>query len=272
MSLPIIIRLLESGVRVPRIYQPVPLSSGQTIELDTQARIHVTKVLRLRTGESLIVFNGSGEEYEAVISGIERRAISLLIGEGRQRNVESPLELVLVQGISRGERMDYTIQKAVELGVTRIVPVNTERTMVNLKGERQVRREDHWQAIVNGACEQSGRNVVPEVSPIRSLQEWLERSGTNQGPEIRLVLHHRAEISPGGLPVPEGPVIVLIGPEGGLTPDEISAAQSAGYLSLCIGPRILRTETAALAALSVLQWLWGDFKGNSNGESGTGPM
>lgn len=251
-------------MRVPRIYQSITLSTGQTIELDAQATVHLTKVLRLRVGDSLVVFNGEGGEYEAVVSTVERRAASIQLVKAVNRNVESSLELVLVQGVSRGERMDYTVQKAVELGVTRIVPVNTERTVVNLKGNRQARREEHWQAVVNGACEQSGRNYVPEVSPILPLHQWLEDSQLSLNSETRLVLHHRADTSLADLPTPDGPVILLIGPEGGLAPDEISAAQSAGYRPIRLGPRVLRTETAAVAALSVLQWLWGDFGKNSN--------
>ena len=255
-------------MRVPRIYQPIALSSGQSIDLDAQATVHLTRVLRLRVGDALVVFNGRGNdeggEYEATVSTIERRTASIQLGKALDRNVESPLELVLVQGVSRGERMDYTVQKAVELGVSQIVPVNTERTVVNLKGDRQVRRQQHWQAVVTASCEQSGRNVVPEVRPIVSLQQWLDESGTDHGSGfksgLKLVLHHRAETSLADLPSPEGPVTVLIGPEGGLAPGEISAAQSAGYLPLRLGPRVLRTETAAVAALSVLQWLWGDFR------------
>jgi 16S rRNA (uracil1498-N3)-methyltransferase len=231
------------------------LSSGQIIDLDAQAMAHLTKVLRLRVGDALVVFNGDRGEYEAVVSSIERRSVSIQLGEALDRNVESPLELVLVQGVSRGERMDYTIQKAVELGVNQIVPVNTERTVVNLKGDRQIRRQQHWQAVVNGACEQSGRNMVPEVKPIMPLQQWLDAPASG----LKLVLHHRAETSLADLPRPAEPVIVLIGPEGGLAPSELSAAQSAGYHPLRLGPRVLRTETAAVAALSVLQWLWGDF-------------
>lgn len=263
-------------MRVPRIYQPIALSSGQIIELDAQATTHLTKVLRLRVGDALVVFNGRGDgdgngeggEYEATVSTIGRRIASITLGKVLDRNVESPLELVLVQGVSRGERMDYTIQKAVELGVTHIVPVNTERTVVNLKGERQIRRQQHWQAVVNGACEQSGRNVVPEVKPIVPFQAWLDESGSGEGSGLKLVLHHRAETSLADLPRPEGPVTILIGPEGGLAPSEIAAAQSAGYLPLRLGPRVLRTETAAVAALSVLQWLWGDFGNSCNNHSG----
>ncbi len=254
----------EPAVRVPRIYQPIVLSAGQSIELDAQATAHLTRVLRLRVGDALVVFNGSRDgEFEATVSTVERRAASIKLGKSVDRNVESPLELVLVQGVSRGERMDYTVQKAVELGITQIVPVNTERTVVNLKGDRLIRRQQHWQAIVNGACEQSGRNVVPEVKPTVPLQQWLDES--ESGPDsgfnssLKLVLHHRAETSLADLSRPEGPVIVLIGPEGGLAPTEIAAAESSGYCPLRLGPRVLRTETAAVAALSVLQWLWGDF-------------
>jgi 16S rRNA (uracil1498-N3)-methyltransferase len=224
--------------------------------------VHLTRVLRLRVGDALLVFNGEGGEYEATVSAVERRSVSIQLGKFLDRNVESPLGLVLVQGVSRSERMDYTVQKAVELGVNQIVPVNTERTVVNLKGDRLIRRQQHWQAVVNGACEQSGRNVVPEVRPIVSFQQWLDESEPGPDSGLKLVLHHRAQASLVGLPKPEGPVTVLIGPEGGLAASEIKAAELAGYLPLCLGPRVLRTETAAVAALSVLQWLWGDFTGN----------
>jgi len=249
-------------VRVPRIYLPGVLSAGQSTELDAQATVHLTKVLRLRVGDALVVFNGEGGEYEARVSAVERRSVSIQLGKALDRNVESPLKLVLVQGVSRGERMDYTVQKAVELGVNQIVPVNTERTVVNLKGDRLIRRQLHWQAVVNGACEQSGRNVVPEVRPIVSLQQWLDESESDPGSGLKLVLHHRAQTSLVDLPKPERAVTVLIGPEGGLAASEIKAAELAGYVPLCLGPRVLRTETAAVAALSVLQWLWGDFADN----------
>jgi 16S rRNA (uracil1498-N3)-methyltransferase len=251
-------------VRVPRIYQSKALSSGQIFDLDAQATVHLTKVLRLRVGDELVVFNGEGGEFEATVSTIERRAASIELGKAIDREVESPLELVLVQGVSRGERMDYTVQKAVELGVTQIVPVNTERTVVNLKGDRLVRRQQHWQAVVNGACEQSGRNIVPEVKPIVPLQQWLDEPNSDSASGLKLVLHHRAETSLADCPRPEGRVIVLIGPEGGLSLPEITAAESSGYLPLRLGPRVLRTETAAVAALAILQWLWGDF-GENNG-------
>lgn len=243
-------------MRIPRIYQPVPLSPHQTLELDGQAAAHVTRVLRLKPGDDLLVFNGAGGEFQATVAAVERRSASIRIGTFIDRNVESPLDLVLVQGVSRGERMDYTVQKAVELGVSRIIPVMTERTVVNLKGERQQRRKEHWQAVANSACEQCGRTTVPEIAPIQSLHDWL--GAPNEG--VKLVLHHRAESGLMESIDSRTTITLLIGPEGGLSPAEITASQSAGYLPLSLGPRVLRTETAAVTALSILQWAWGDLK------------
>lgn len=255
-------------MRIPRIYQAIPLASGQTFELDAQATVHLTKVLRLRVGDALVVFNGKGNgkeegqgngeagEYAARVVDIGRRSARIEIGAFVPRTLESPLELVLLQGISRGERMDYTVQKAVELGVSRIVPVLTERTVVNLKGDRQEKRREHWQGVVNSACEQSGRNHVPMVASIASFAAAV--AAASEG--LKLVLHHRAETDLAAVPAPQGPVTLLIGPEGGLSAAEIAAAEDAGFNPLRLGPRILRTETAALAAMSVLQWHWGDFR------------
>jgi 16S rRNA (uracil1498-N3)-methyltransferase len=259
--------LFGGFVRIPRIYQPITLSSRQVIELDAQATVHLTKVLRLRVGDALVVFNGEGGEYEARVSEVGRRAASIEIGEYVDHSVESSLELVLLQGVSRGERMDYTVQKAVELGVSRIVPVMTERTVVNLKGDRREKRRQHWQSVVNSACEQSGRNRVPLVSPIMTFAEAIADAGEASG--LKLVLHHRAKTNLDALPAPQGAVNLLIGPEGGLSAQEIATAETAGFVPLRLGPRVLRTETAALAAMSVLQWQWGDFStldGSAAGE------
>jgi 16S rRNA (uracil1498-N3)-methyltransferase len=244
-------------VRIPRIYQPASLTTDQIVELDAQAAAHLTRVLRLKTGDDLVVFNGEGGEYQATVESAERRSVSIRIGKFVVRSVESPLELILVQGVSRGERMDFAVQKAVELGVSRIVPVLTERTVVNIKGERQQRRRDHWQSVANSACEQCGRTIVPEVSPVLSLQDWFNTS--NEG--TRFVLHHRAESGMIGSLNPQGPISLLVGPEGGLSSSEIELAVSVGYFPLSLGPRILRTESAAVAALSVMQWVWGDLNG-----------
>jgi len=256
-------------VRIPRIYQPMTLASGQTIELDAQATVHLTKVLRLRVGDTLLLFNGKanadGEngEFMACVSAIGRRSTLIEINEFVGRTLESPLELVLLQSISRGERMDYTVQKAVELGVSRIVPVLSERTVVNLKGDRREKRRTHWQGVVNSACEQCGRNRVPTVEAVKSFAATIaEASKITDG--LKLVLHHRAETNLTALPQPQGAVNLLVGPEGGLSTQEIAMAETAGFVPLRLGPRVLRTETAALAAISVLQWYWGDFATETN--------
>lgn len=249
-------------MRIPRIYQPISLNSGQIVELDAQATVHLTKVLRLRVGDALVVFNGEGGEFAAQVDAVGRRSASIKLGEFADGGVESPLQLVLLQGVSRGERMDYTVQKAVELGVARVVPVLTKRTTVNLRGERQEKRRAHWQAVVNSACEQSGRNRVPEVAPVTPFATALAEVGEG----LKLVLHHRAQTGLDELPAPAGPVSLLIGPEGGLSAEEITAAEAAGFVPLRLGPRVLRTETAALAALSVLQWQWGDFNSGGTAE------
>lgn len=243
-------------MRIPRIYQAVPLSVGASIELDAQAATHLTRVLRLASGDELVLFNGAGGEYRARVAEAGRRGARVDVLEFTPRSLESPLEVTLVQGVARGERMDYTVQKAVELGVTRIVPVVTERTVVHITGERQEKRCAHWQAIVNGACEQSGRNRVPTVAPMQPLHAWL---AADTSAALKLVLHHRAAAGLPPRPPADNAVILLIGPEGGLAPAEIEAAQAAGYAPLRLGPRVLRTETAALAALAVLQWQWGDW-------------
>jgi len=248
-------------VRIPRIYQAIPLASGQTLELDAQATVYLAKVLRLRVGDELRVFNGGGGEFAAQVSELGRRAARITLGEAVPGLPESPLELRLLQGVSRGERMDYTVQKAVELGVNRIVPVLAERTTVNLKGERRDRRRAHWQGVVHSACEQSGRNRVPAVAPVTPFAEAIAGA---EG--LKLVLHHRAPSDLASLSAPAGPVTLLIGPEGGLSAGEIDAAEAAGFVPLRLGPRVLRTETAALAALAVLQWQWGDFN-SGMGES-----
>lgn len=240
-------------MRIPRIYFPNPLASGVHIELDESGANHVARVLRLKEGAALTLFNGSGGEFDATLLAVERRRVVVEVGTFAARESESPLQITLAQGISRGERMDYTIQKAVELGVTTIVPLVTERCMVELKGEREEKRLGHWRGIIIGACEQSGRNHIPRLEPITSLASWLERpaSGT------RLLLDHRAGQSVQTLPT-GAEFTLLIGPEGGFAPQEREQALRHDYQGIRLGPRVLRTETAALAALTALQTRFGD--------------
>lgn len=241
-------------MRIPRIYTSQPLNPGQTISLEGSAANHVARVLRLKPGAVLTLFNGQGGEYPATLSETGKRSIEVRVQAHEARETESPLEITLAQGISRGERMDYAIQKAVELGVSHIVPVITERTQVTLKGERLEKKLGHWQGIAISACEQCGRNRVPEVASPVTLANWLP-SRVNG---LSLVLDPLAVQGLPGLDRPDVPVNLLIGPEGGLTDAEIAQAGAAGFTGVRLGPRILRTETAAMATLSAIQLLWGD--------------
>lgn len=240
-------------MRIPRIYHDAPLTPQQELELSESAANHVARVLRLREQAALVIFNGNGGEYRAHISRIEKRRVLVQLEEYRAQEVESPLHITLAQGISRGERMDYTLQKAVELGISRIVPLLSERCMVELKGERLEKRLAHWRGVIIGACEQCGRNRLPELLPVTPLPEWLARPVEGCG----LLLDHRAQGSINTLDT-AGAFTLLIGPEGGLSPTEQEQALAAGYQAIRLGPRVLRTETAALVALSALQARFGD--------------
>ncbi len=242
-------------MRFPRFYVDIPLQSGLTVELPGAVANHCVRVLRLKPGARLTLFNGKGGEFSAYLVLVEKRRATALLDEWNVREVESPLPVEIAQCISRGERMDYTIQKVVELGARGITPIVAERTVVNLKDERAEKRRRHWQGVVVAACEQSGRNWIPEVQPLIHFKQWV----TQPRKELTLVLHHRATQDIRSMTRPEEGVTLLVGPEGGLSDQEIMLAEQAGFISICLGPRILRTETAALSTLSLLQLLWGDF-------------
>jgi 16S rRNA (uracil1498-N3)-methyltransferase len=243
-------------MRIPRIHHPAPLLSGERIELNDTAANHVARVLRLPAGAPLILFNGSGGEFAATLAAIDKRRVFVEVGSFQDQEREPPLQIWLAQGVSRGERMDYTIQKAVELGVSRIIPLFTEHCGVQLRGERLEKRIKHWQGVAISACEQCGRNRIPPVDAPVTLTQCLAMPGGG----LRLVLAPDAEYSLAQLPAPGGPVTLLIGPEGGLSDPEIALAKQAGYAGLRLGPRILRTETAAVAALAAMLGTWGDFR------------
>lgn len=240
----------------PRFYCPEILTPSGMAELPEQAAHHAARVLRLQAGDSVSVFNGHGGEGEARIADIGKRNVTLEILAWHGVERESPLQVSLAQAISAGEKMDFTLQKAVELGIGHIQPLASERSVVRLSGERAEKRVAHWQGVVISACEQSGRNRVPEVAPIRSLLDWL---GQQDESGLRLMLSPTAEIGLRDLPKPSGNVTLLVGPEGGLSPVEAAAAQRYGFTPVRLGARVLRTETAALAALAAMQTLWGDF-------------
>lgn len=252
-------------MRTVRVYVEQPLQAGTTATLDATAAAHVTRVLRLREGDPVTLFDGRGSEYPARIGPAQGRSVSAQVLEAHAVDRESPLALTLVQGISRGERMDLVVQKATELGVRRIVPVLTARSVVRLDAEQAARRLQHWRAITIAACEQCGRNRLPEVAAPLTLREFLSarpgaRAGADTGadPGTRLLLVPGAPATLHTLTPLAAGVTLLIGPEGGLEDDERAAATAAGFTGMSLGPRILRTETAALAALAVLQCLHGD--------------
>lgn len=242
-------------MRLTRVHVPGPLAAGSRRILEGDAANHITRVLRLRPGDPLTVFDGSGAEHPARIEELRQTAVIVTVGDAAAPLRESPLRLTLAQGISRGERMDWVMQKSTELGVSHIVPVQTERTVVRLDAQHAARKLQHWQAIAIAACEQSGRNVIPRVAAPRTLDEFLRDTDASA---TRLLLSPTAALHIGDLTAPAAQIVVLIGPEGGLCESEQRAALAAGFVAVRLGPRVLRTETAAVAALTLLQHRFGD--------------
>jgi 16S rRNA (uracil1498-N3)-methyltransferase len=241
----------------PRFYCREVLSPGAHIDLPEPVARHAVRVLRLPPGAAVVLFDGRGGEYDARIERIERDRVVAALGAWRDVERESGLAVTLIQAVQAGEKMDYTVQKAVELGVSHIVPVDSRRSVTRLSGERAARRVAHWQGVAAAACEQCGRNQVPQLAPLEKLESWLARPVNGA---LRLILAPDAEQALVDLP-PVNNVQLLIGAEGGLDPQEIVAAQQVGFKAVRMGPRILRTETAGLAALAAMQALWGDFRG-----------
>ncbi len=217
---------------------------------------YVSRVLRLRIDDSVIVFDGEGGEYPAVIKEIAKDRVLLAIGHRRANEIESPLAVELVQGLSRGGRMDVVIQKSTELGVRRIRPVITEYSVVKLDPDKALKRREHWLKVSQSACEQCGRNTVPEIDVPQTLASWLGSLGEDG--TTRIMLQPGRGESIATLPAPDGVVILLVGPEGGLSDVERQQCEDSGFEAVSLGPRILRTETAALAGIAVLQAHWGD--------------
>jgi len=241
-------------MRLTRVYVDAPLASGMRVTLQGSAAGHLTRVLRLRVGEALTVFNGAGGEYAASIEHAHAGRVAVAIGELRAIERESPLTLTLAQGVSRGERMDLVVQKATELGASGLAPVLAERSVVRLTAQQADRRLNHWRAIAIAACEQSGRNRLPAIASPVPLKDFLRTSDGS----MRLVLSPAATATLADLPRLVSAVTVLIGPEGGLAQAEQEAAVAAGFKPVRLGPRVLRTETAAIAALTLLQREFGD--------------
>lgn len=237
-----------------RVHVADPLSSGLRHTIEGDAANHIARVLRLEPGEWLTVFDGRGGEYAARIEAVRKGAVIIEVQARSTPDRESSLSLTLAQGVSRGERMDWVVQKATELGVSRIIPVLTERTMVKLDARQSERKLAHWHGIAVAACEQSGRDRIPDIAVPLALPELLR--DTDQA--TRLLLSPTGTQRVNDLQAPEGGIVVLIGPEGGLAETEQRAALAAGFLAVRLGPRVLRTETAAVAALTLLQHRFGD--------------
>lgn len=240
---------------ISRIYQPVSLTLQHKLKLDDKASHHIARVLRAKIGDELTLFNGEGDEYGAIIINIDKKGVEVEVTKLIERNVESPINICLAQGIARGEKMDFIVQKAVELGVTTIFPLITERCNVRLDNAREEKRLLHWQSVIISACEQSGRNRIPDISAPQSLSSWLPTVNA----DMKLVLspHVQNKLDANQLTA-KSTIILLIGPEGGLSDQEIKMSEMHGFLPLNLGPRVMRTETAGLAAVAVLQHLYGD--------------
>ena len=243
-------------MRLTRVHVTAPLQVGKRIAVEGTAANHITRVLRLRAGETLSVFNGNGTEYAATILEFHKDAVIVEVQSEQAPRRESPLPLTLAQGISRGERMDWILQKATELGGTRIVPVFTERSVVRLDARQAERKLQHWRAIAVAACEQCGRNVLPEIAPPTAILEFL--GGGLEPQATRLLLSPASQVSIDEVSADVAGITVLIGPEGGLTDTEQDVAMRCGFTAVRMGPRVLRTETAAVAALTILQHRFGD--------------
>jgi 16S rRNA (uracil1498-N3)-methyltransferase len=253
---------------LPRFYCPGPISIGEIIELPGGAAHHASRVLRLQQGARLILFNGNGGEFQGILEWIGKNGAAVLVKEYLGAERESPLAITLAQAACASEKMDWIVQKGVELGINKFQILTTKLSMVKLSGERAERRARHWQQIAISACEQCGRNHIPQVLPITPLSGWYgaqmsarENSAgdTTSGLSFMLLPHASKRLHDFSGASPISSVTLLVGPEGGFTPDEEAAAMVAGFIPLSLGARILRAETAGLAAASAMQALWGDY-------------
>ncbi|WP_057830718.1 16S rRNA (uracil(1498)-N(3))-methyltransferase [Colwellia sp. TT2012] len=244
-------------MRNPRIYQASQFTLNETVTLSDDAFTHVVRVLRLKDGDTITLFNGEEPfQYTATLCNVSKKSAQVKVIAQQENNSESPLNIHLGQGISRGDRMDFTLQKSVELGVNTITPLFTNRCGVKLNAERLEKKRQQWQKIVISACEQSGRTHVPIVAEPIFLADWL----TQQTSALKINLQPKAQHSIMSLPMKNTRVRLLIGPEGGLSDEEIRQANDSGFIDVLLGPRVLRTETAALTAITALQCKFGDLK------------
>ncbi len=241
-----------------RLFSADTLLDDSQLWLSGEKARYISRVLRLKTADSVVVFDGKGGEFAAVIKEFSANRVLLQVGQRHANDFESPLAIQLVQGLSRGGRMDVVIQKSTELGVRRITPVITEYSVVKLNAEKALKRREHWAKISQSACEQCGRNTVPEIDIPQMLNSWLGSLPNDRATKI--MLNPASGKSMPTLPDQGGMVTLLVGPEGGLSDAERTRCEDSGFKAVSLGPRILRTETAALAGIAVLQAIWGDLR------------
>ncbi len=244
------------SMRTPRIYTDQSLTPCSPALLGPLETRHLIQVLRLKKGAEIILFNGDGHDYPSVLKECSKKQAAAEVLSRSTEETRTPLAIHLGIGVSRGERMDFALQKSVELGVSAITPLFSERSVVQLQGERLQKRIQHWRQVVISACEQSGRSRLPEFDPPVDLEQWV----LNGKGQYALLLDHRSESSLHELEPPTEKIRLLIGPEGGLSEEERELARNNGFRGVRLGPRVMRTETAPLAAIAALQTLWGDFR------------
>ena len=244
----------DEAMRISRLYTPDELNKDKSIELQEHNAHYVRTVLRLRKDQSLTLFNGLGGEFICTLQEVSRKRVVVNVVKAIERSVESPLHVTLGLGISRGDRMDWAVQKAVELGVNSITPLLTERCVIKFKADKKQQKLQHWKHIIQHATEQSGRTILPDLNEISDLQDWLHKQN-----DLKVFLDPYAEKSLAEVKPDNKRVTLLSGPEGGFSIEERELAIDAGFIPVRLGNRILRTETASLAALSAVQMLWGDF-------------
>jgi 16S rRNA (uracil1498-N3)-methyltransferase len=241
-------------MQIPRIYYPDTLITDEPTTLTQDATNHLANVLRLKEGHPIVLFNGDGNEYPAHLASVKKREVIALVDAKLSLSIESPLSIHLGQGVSKGDRMDTVLQKSVELGVQEITPIISERCVVKLSPERWQKKQAQWTKVIISACEQSGRNILPKLNPVISLQEWVKQSTA----QMRLTLNPKSDTRIAQLNYQHQGFRLLIGPEGGLSDKEVYYAEESGYQQINMGPRILRTETAAISSLAILQSHFGD--------------
>lgn len=242
-------------MRLNRVYVDVPLCPGSVIELPAAPALHLSRVLRARSGDEIVLFSGDGHEFAAAVASIRGTRVTAAVGEARAVDRESPLAVTLVQCLTRADRMDVIVQKATELGVARIVPVLSRRSVVRLDAAQSAAKAQHWRAVAIAACEQCGRNRLPEVEVPRPLLRYL---GDSPQGGVRLVLDPDAGPADRACGI-DAAVLMAVGPEGGFDAEELEALRVSGFVSVALGPRVLRAETAAIAGLAWLQSRFGDF-------------